>query len=170
MENVTLKKITVGEIYAYGRPSTDNKLKVPSEPTKLCYIYGAVTGAVIKPSKFDDKQQMLMGRFEGVRVSDRQVFTSERLYLPDNDHQNALAALCGPDEKTGEIREPEFALMIGYRADGKSPTGYVFTVESITDTRAQDRLASVRQQLSSTKLLERFNLPALPDQSGGKKK
>lgn len=157
--SIPLKKITTADVYAYGRPAADKKLRVPETHTLLLYVYGVVTAAVTKPSKFDEHQRLLIGRFEAVRVSDGQKFTGEQLYLPNRDYQNALADACKPNDQ-GVVSEPEFGYMVGYMA-GASPTGYVFSCEPLTDTRAQDRLASVRKLVSETDLLKRFNLPAL---------
>lgn len=153
---IPLKKITTADIVG-----KDFLKTLPKGHELLYYVYGAVTGAVTKPSKHKQEQKLLLGRFEAVRISDRQVFTGERLYLPDNDYQEKLAAASGPDKDTGEIREPEFGFMIGWRPQSSSPTGYVFSCEPMTDTKAQDRLSNVRKLVSETDLLKRFNLPAL---------
>lgn len=171
MTPVPLKKITVAEVFGYGRPADDAKLKAPTSHVHLLYVYGAVTSAVAKPSKFNPNEKVLIGRFEAVRVSDRQQFTAERLYLPDRDYQLQLATACAPNAETGEVNEPEFGFMIGYRP-GNSPQGYVFTCEPMTDTRVQDRLANVRKLLSDSDILKRFNLPQLaaPAEASNKKK
>lgn len=156
---IPLKKITTADVYGYGRAKGDEKLKVPAEHTLLYYVYGAVASSVVKPSKFDDNAIVLIGRFEAVRISDNQKFTSEQLYLPNNDYQKSLAKACEPNAN-GEIQEPEFGFMIGFMA-GNSPMGYVFSCEPLTDTRVQDRLANVRKLVSDTDLLKRFNLKAL---------
>jgi hypothetical protein len=156
---IPLKKITTADVYAYGRPKGEEKLRVPDKYMLLLYVYGAVASAIVKPSKFDENQQVLIGRFEAVRVSDNQKFTSEQLYLPNKDYQTQLANACQPSAD-GVVNEPEFGFMIGYMA-GNSPTGYVFSCEPLTDTRIQDRLANVRKLVSDTDILKRFNLPAL---------
>ena len=153
MEAIPLKKITTKEIVG--------ELKAPTKFTQLYYVYGAVTGAKEQKGKFKDKEYVLIGRFEAVRVSDRQEFKSQRLYLPDATYQDSLATLALTPTANGEVVEPEFAFMIGYDVHAKSPTGYAFTCEPMTDTRAQDRLAAVKNLLGNSKLLERFNLPAL---------
>lgn len=153
MTPIALKKITTKEIVG--------DLKAPEGFTQLYWVYGAVTGAKEQKGKFKEKEFLLLGRFEAVRVSDRQEFKSQRLYLPDASYQDALAHTVLTPTKDGEVVEPEFAFMIGYDKHSKSPTGYAFTCEPMTDTRAQDRLANVKKLLNDTKLLERFNLPAL---------
>lgn len=159
MTPVPLKKITVADVMKYGKPK-EWKLVAPKEFTQLMWVYGAVSDALLKPSKFDAEQKVLIGRFEAVRVEDRQTFTGQQLYLADKNHQNALAQVIEKAQVNGEIIEPEFAFMIGFQP-GNSPQGYVFSEEPMTDTRVQDRLANVRNLLNTGKLLERFNLPAL---------
>jgi len=173
MEIIPLKKITVDLIMGHGvklEPGKRFKLVVPEKHTLLFYVIGAVSDALVKPTQYNKEQKLLLGRFEAVRVSDRLTFSSQQLYLPDNNAQEALAQAVFKGRESGEIVEPEFGYMIGYQA-GNSPTGYVWTQEPLTDTRVQDRLASVRNLVSSSKLLERFNLPALaaPEVKGGKK-
>lgn len=165
MTPIPLKKITVAEVM------TQEFMKgtKPTSHTLLMYIIGAVTGAVQKKSKHKEDQKLLLGRFEATRISDRQVFTAERLYLPDNDYQEQLAKASAPTAD-GEVNEVEFGFMIGWRPQSSSPTGYVFSVEPMTDTRAQDRLASVRKLVNETDLLKRFNLPALAAPTADKKK
>ena len=153
MTPIALKKITTKEIVG--------DLKAPDRFTQLYYVYGAVTGAKEGKGKFKDKEYVLIGRFEAVRVSDRQEFTAQRLYLPDATYQDSLAEMVLKGTADGEAVEPEFAFMIGFDKHAKSPTGYAFTCEPMTDTRAQDRLSNVKKLLNDTKLLERFNLPAL---------
>ena len=165
MDRTPLKKITVAEIMG-----KDFLKAPPKEHAQLFYVIGACTGAVDKPSKHRDDQKLLMGRFEAVRLSDGKTFTSERLYLPDNDYQEQLAKASGVDAN-GEVREPEFGFMIGWQPNTKSPTGYVFSCEPMLDTKAQDRLSAVRNRLSESKLLERFGVkPALAAPSADKKK
>lgn len=153
MTPIALKKITTKDVVG--------ELKAPETFTQLYYVYGAVTGAKEQKGKFKDKEYVLIGRFEAVRVSDRQEFKAQKLYLPDMSYQDSLAATVLTPTKDGEVVEPEFAFMIGYDKHAKSPTGYSFTCEPMTDTRAQDRLAAVKNLLGNAKLLERFNLPAL---------
>jgi len=163
METIPLKKITTDMVVGYGIKMPEGqkfKLTVPDKHTLLMYVMGAVADALDKPTKFNAKQKMLVGRFEAVRISDRQSFSSSNLYLPDNNYQEALAKAVADGRANGEIVEPEFAFMIGYQA-GSSPTGYVWSCEPLTDTRVQDRLANVRKLVSDSKLLDRFNLPAL---------
>jgi len=153
MTPIALKKITTKEIVG--------DLKAPDKFSQLYYVYGAVTGAKKQKGKFKDEEYVLIGRFEAVRVSDRQEFTAQRLYLPDTTYQDSLAMTVLTPTADGEVVEPEFAFMIGYDKHAKSPTGYAFTCEPMTDTRAQDRLSNVKKLLNDSKLLERFNLPAL---------
>lgn len=163
METVPLKKVTVDTVMGYGVKVAEGskfKLIVPEKHTLLCYVIGAVADALLKPTKYNANQQLLVGRFEAVRISDRQQFSSANLYLPDNNYQNALAQSVIKGRENGEIVEPEFGFMIGYQA-GNSPSGYVWTCEPLTDTRVQDRLSNVRKLVQDSKLLERFNLPAL---------
>jgi hypothetical protein len=163
MDTIPLKKITTDLVMGYGAKLAEGqkfKLSVPDKHTLLFYVMGAVADAILKPTKFNAKQQMLVGRFEAVRINDRQTFSSANLYLPDNNYQEGLAQSVLKGRENGEIVEPEFAFMIGYQA-GPSPTGYVWTQEPMTDTRVQDRLSSVRKLVNDSKLLERFNLPAL---------
>lgn len=155
MTPIPLKKITVAEVMS----QEFMKSQKPKEHALLLYVIGAVTGAVSKPSKHKEDQKLLLGRFEATRIFDRQEFTAERLYLPDNDYQEQLAKACVTAD--GQVVEIEFGFMIGWRPQSSSPTGYVFTVEPMTDTRAQDRLASVRKLVKETDMLKRFNLPAL---------
>lgn len=159
MTPIPLKKITVTDVIKYGKPA-GFKLLAPDSFVQLMWVYGAVADAIEKPTKFDPKQKVLIGRFECVRVEDRQVFTGQQLYLADKNHQLALAQVIEKGREAGEVVEPEFAFMIGYQP-GNSPQGYVFSEEPMTDTRVQDRLANVRNLLSAGKLLERFNLPQL---------
>lgn len=152
---IPVKKLTVSEIVG-----KDFLKTLPKEHTLLCYIYGAVTAGVQKGTKFKGDQKLLIGRFEGIRISDNQQFTSERLYLPDNDYQEQLTKACEVTAD-GEAREIEFAFMIGWRPQSSSPTGYVYSCEPMTDTRAQDRLSNVRKLLTDSKILERFGLKGL---------
>lgn len=160
MTPIPLKKITTVDVMKYGKPK-DWKLVAPESFVQLMWVYGAVADALLKPSKFDAQQKVLIGRFEAVRVEDRQTFTGQQLYLADKNHQNALAQLIEKAQANAEIVEPEFAFMIGFQP-GNSPQGYVFSEEPMTDTRVQDRLSYVRNLLNTGKLLERFNLPVLP--------
>jgi hypothetical protein len=153
MTPIALKKITTKDIVG--------ELKAPDKAMQLYYVYGAVTGAKSQKGKYKEKEFLLIGRFEAVRVSDRQEFTAQRLYLPDATYQDSLATTVLTPNADGEVVEPEFAFMIGYGPHAKSPTGYAFTCEPMTDTRAQDRLSNVKKLLNDSKLLERFNLPAL---------
>lgn len=150
MEAISLKKLTIASIL---EPRT---LSVPANPERLCVIYGAATGATVKPTKFNKEQKVLIGRFEAVRASDRQVFNSQFLYLPDNTYQEQIANMCTNFE-TGETKEISFGFAISFKA-GASPTGYVFTMEPMTDQKAQDALADVRKTLMPN--LDKF-LPAL---------
>jgi hypothetical protein len=159
MTPIPLKKITVADVMKYGK-AKDWKLIASEGFVQLMWVYGAVADALVKPSKFDANQQVLIGRFECVRVEDRQIFTGQQLYLADKNHQNALAQVVNKARESGEVIEPEFAFMIGYQP-GNSPQGYVFSEEPMTDTRVQDRLSSVRKLLNEGDLLKRFNLPAL---------
>lgn len=159
MTPIPLKKITTADVMKYGK-AKEWKLVAPEGFVQLMWVYGAVSDALVKPSKFDANQKVLIGRFEAVRVEDRQVFTGQQLYLADKNHQNALAQVIEKAQSNGEVIEPEFAFMIGYQP-GNSPQGYVFSEEPMTDTRVQDRLSNVRKLLNDGDLLKRFNLPAL---------
>lgn len=163
MDIIPLKKITPDTVMGYGVKVAEGqkfKLTVPDKHTLLFYVIGAVADALVKPTKYNATQKMLVGRFEAVRVSDRQQFASANLYLPDNNYQESLAQAVMKGRESGEVVEPEFGFMIGYQA-GPSPTGYVWSCEPLTDTRVQDRLANVRKLVNESKLLDRFNLPAL---------
>ena len=164
---IPLKKITVDAVMGHGVKMEDGKkfkLAVPEEHTLLMYVIGAVGDYVLKPSQFNAEQKLLIGRFEATRLHDSQTFTSSHIYLPDDDAQEALCAAIESGRKNGEVIEPEFGYMIGYQA-GKSPTGYVWTVEAMTDTRLQDRLGSVRKLIDTSGMLAKFNLPKLPPPS-----
>lgn len=157
MTPIPLKKLTMAEIVG------KDLLKAPGTNIhkQLAVIYGTVSSAAVKPSKFDENQKILLGRFEARNVITGQEYTSERLYLPDRDYQESLARACAPNPETGEVNEPEFGFVIGIRDHAKSPTGYTFTCEPFTDVKAQDRLDRVRKLVKDTDILKRFNLPAL---------
>lgn len=160
---IPLKKLTVAEVIGKDVLKTP-----PAKHELLCYIIGAVTQGVPKPTEYNADQILLLGRFEAVRLSDRQRFTAERLYLPDNDYQNQLAAAAKPTD-AGVVNEPEFGFMIGWKPQASSPTRYVFTCEPMTDTRVQDRLDNVRKLVTDGAILKRFNLPALAAPKADKK-
>lgn len=162
-----LKKLTPGTVMGVKK---DDRLPVPESHTVLYTVYGVVTGVIDKPTQHNKNQKLLMGRFEAVRASDRQTYTSLQLYLPDNNYQEQLAAACR-NKDTGEISEISCAFLIGYKA-GASPTGYVWTVEPVLDTKAQDALADVRKMMPFDKILPALAAPSQEKAGGdaGKKK
>lgn len=142
-EVIIVKSITPKNIMQLKR---GEKLPMPKAPTKLYVVYGAANGLVAKPTNFDADQFAIAGRFEAVRASDRQTFSSEYLYLPGDAHDRIVTAL-NPNKDTGLIPELTLAFEVGY-GPGESPTGYVFTCSPVLDTKAQDALADARKQVS----------------------
>lgn len=155
-KKIPLKKLTPKLIMETQNPGFVFK---PSEAVIYHFmVYGAADKTIVKPSQYDEGQNLLMGRFEAKRLMDGAIFEAANLYLPDKDTQNAIAAAMKSAD--GEVTPVEFAYMVGTIA-GKSPTGYVWVVDALTDTKTQDALAGVRNLVSDQKLLARFNLAAL---------
>lgn len=156
MKKISLKKLTPKDIMGYGKK--DFAFKVPEQRTFLYQVYGAVDRTREKGTQFNTDQKLLLGRFEAIRFEDGLIFEGTQLYMPDNDIQEALAASIKTD--SGELVVSEFAYVVGFQA-GKSPTGYTWIVDALTDTKTQDTLDSVRKLATDSKLLARFNIPAL---------
>lgn len=165
MTPIPLKKMTVKEVMEIGR---GDALEVPTGHTQLFVVYGVVTASIDKPTQFNKKEVLLMGRFKAVRAKDRQEFTSERLYLPDSDYQQQLAAANRPDKESGEVFEISLAYNVGYKPLPGSPTGYAFTVSPVIDYKVQDALADVEKQINFDKVFAALPAPA-EDKSNKKK-
>lgn len=153
MTPIPLKKITARDV-------NEGPLATPTTHTPLYVVYGVVTSTVAKKSKFNAgaTEPLLMGRFKAVRARDRQEFTAERLYIPDRDYQNQLAAACFNAE-TGEVNEISIAYSVGYKPSSTSPVGYTFTVSPVIDYKVQDALADVEKQINFDKVLPALAAP-----------
>lgn len=119
------------------------KIPVPKAREKLFIVYGVANGLVPKPSQYDADQQVICGRFEAIRASDQQRFSSQQLYLPGDSHERIVAALA-PNQDTGLIPELQIAFEVGYEP-GDTKTGYSFYCNPVLDTKAQDLLADTRR-------------------------
>lgn len=123
--------------------SKAGKIPVPKAREKLFIVYGVANGLVPKPSQYDADQQVICGRFEAIRVTDQQRFSSQQLYLPGDAHERIVAALT-PNQDTGLIPELQIAFEVGYEP-GDTKTGYQFYCNPVLDTKAQDLLADTRR-------------------------
>lgn len=136
------------------------KIPVPKGREKLFIVYGVANGLIAKPSQYDADQHAICGRFEAIRASDQQRFSSQQLYLPGDAHDVVVNAL-KPNSDTGLIPELQLAFEVGYEpADTK--TGYGFYCNPVLDTKAQDALADTRRQVDA--MLGKL----LPAPKGGK--
>lgn len=154
-KKVSLKKITPKDVCGYGFAGPKFEFAIPEVRTMLFTVYGAADKARLKPTQYSDDQMLLMGRFEAVRLIDNVLFEASNLYLPDNDAQAAIAQAIKDLREQGVQDPVEFAYMVGYQK-GKSPSGYTWIVDALTDTKTQDSLSNVRGLVSDQKLLARF--------------
>lgn len=153
LKKVSLKKLTPKDIVGYG--VSDFAFKVPESRTMLYTVYGAADKFSTKGTQYNEGQKLLAGRFEAVRLIDNVTFEGSNLYLPDNDVQEGIAQAIKDQRDNGVLDPVEFAYIVGFQK-GKSPTGYTWIVDALTDTKTQDALSSVRNLVSDQKLLARF--------------
>jgi hypothetical protein len=152
-KRVSLKKLTAKDICGYG--IDDFTFEIPPARTMLFTIYGAADKFSTKGTQHNKTQKLLSGRFEAVRLIDNVIFEGSNLYLPDNDAQEAIAQAIKDQREQGVLDPIELAYIVGFQK-GKSPTGYTWIVDALTDTKTQDSLAGVRNLVSDQKLLARF--------------
>lgn len=147
-----LKKMSVATIMETPR---GEKMQAPTAHTPLCAIYGVVSGFAKSKSAFDSEDVVLIGRFEGVRASDRKKFSAEKLHLPDKTYQKQLAEAVKADAQ-GEVHPTRFGFNIGFAPMAGSPTGYNFTCVPMLDVKSQDALAEIRHEIDLDKFLPKL--------------
>lgn len=113
----------------------------------LLNIAGIVNSA--KPGQTDKGEFLkLFGEFRAVNLQTGEQFTSGQAILP-----NFIAdQFAGVLAQAGTV---EFALQIGAKEDKASVTGYQFTVSSLVESKASDRMQELIEKAMK-------NAPALP--------
>jgi hypothetical protein len=170
-ETKPLKKMSTATVMEVARGTA---LEAPTVHTGLYAVFGIVSGTAPAPTQFDKNGVVLIGRFKAVRAKDRQVFTAEKLYLPDSTYQKQMAAAVKADEQ-GEVHPVRFGFNVGFAPMPSSPTGYNFTCTPMLDVAEQDALAEIEHQIDLDKFLPKLAAPAAPEEKkvaaiGGAKK
>lgn len=134
----------------------DTPPKDLKEAVRLYTVYGVAESLKHGESTYGP-WVALVGDFEAVRLSDREVFRGPVCFLPEPFMSiivKAVQASLTKSEKQ-EIQEAvQFACIIGAKP-AKTSTGYEYTCEPLIETKSSDRLQQLRN-------LTAAQIPALP--------
>lgn len=130
-----LRKITLGTIKV--QPDIEELMKAPGKRLDLVDLYGVATKA--KPGTSDYGAYVaFLGSFRAVRLSDKQVFESSKIILPQFIEEELFGAF--NEGSTGNV---EFAFRISAKYDKDAGTKYVYDMKSLVPVAENAQLTAL---------------------------
>lgn len=113
-----------------------------AEVKDLIKVIGICNGTETVNTNFGDSIA-LKGQFKFVNIETKQEFVSGKCYLPE------MATNLVTGQLTENVRQVEFAFVIGIVAKESVQIGYEYTVKPLIEPGVNDPLLALEQKLSS---------------------